>query len=58
MLHSFSIKNIFYDKMDLKLFYFDVATYSPMVITGELKKGEIKCAVKLEEAQKLQKYWK
>ena len=44
--------------MDLKLFYFDVATYSPMVITGELKKGETKCAVKLEEAQKLQKYWK
>ena len=24
VLHSFSIKNIFYDKMDLKLFYFDV----------------------------------
>ena len=24
-LHSFSIKNIFYDKMDLRLFYFDVA---------------------------------
>ena len=23
-LHSFSIKNIFYDKMDLRLFYFDV----------------------------------
>ena len=25
VLHSFSIKNIFYDKMDLRLFYFDVA---------------------------------
>ena len=25
VLHSFSIKNIFYDKMDLKGFYFDVA---------------------------------
>ena len=24
-LHSFSIKNNFNDKMDLKLFYFDVA---------------------------------
>ena len=25
VLHLFSIKNIFYDKMYLKLFYFDVA---------------------------------
>ena len=25
--HSFSIKNIFYDKMDLRLFYFDVVIY-------------------------------
>ena len=25
VLHSFSIKNIFYVKMDLRLFYFDVA---------------------------------
>ena len=25
VLHSFSIKNIFYDKMDLRLFYFDEA---------------------------------
>ena len=25
VLHSFSIKNILYDKMDLRLFYFDVA---------------------------------
>ena len=25
VLHSFSIKNIFYDKMDVRLFYFDVA---------------------------------
>ena len=25
VLHLFSIKNIFYDKMDLSLFYFDVA---------------------------------
>ena len=24
VLHSFSIKNIFYDTMDLRLFYFDV----------------------------------
>ena len=24
-LHSFSIKNIFYDKMDLRLSYFDIA---------------------------------
>ena len=27
VLHSFSIKNIFYDKMELRLFYFDVAIY-------------------------------
>ena len=27
VLHSFSIKNIFDDKMDLRLFYFDVAIY-------------------------------
>ena len=27
VLHSFSIKNIFYDKMDLRLFYFHVTTY-------------------------------
>ena len=26
-LHSFSIKNIFYDKMDLRLFYFDATIY-------------------------------
>ena len=24
VLHSFSIKNIFYDKMDLRLFYFEI----------------------------------
>ena len=24
VLHSFSIKNVFYDKMDLRPFYFDV----------------------------------
>ena len=27
VLHSFSIKNIFYDKMDLRLFYFRVTIY-------------------------------
>ena len=27
-LHSFSIKNIFCDKMDLRLFYFDVVNFS------------------------------
>ena len=27
VLHSFSIKNIFKDKMDLRFFYFDVASY-------------------------------
>ena len=26
-LHSFSIKNIFYYKMDLRLFYFDVTIF-------------------------------
>ena len=28
VLHSFSIKNIFYDKMGLRLSYFDKAIYS------------------------------
>ena len=27
VLHSFSVKNIFYDKMDLRLFYFDVVKW-------------------------------
>ena len=27
VLHSFSIQNIFYDKVDFKLFYFRVAIY-------------------------------
>ena len=31
VLHSFSIKNILYDKMDVKLFYFHVAIYSCIV---------------------------
>ena len=28
VLNSFSIKNIFYDKIDLRFFYFDVAFLS------------------------------
>ena len=28
VLHSFSIKNIFYEKMDLSLFYFPVVSLS------------------------------
>ena len=28
VLHSFSIKNIFYNEVDLRLFYFDVVIYS------------------------------
>ena len=27
VLHSFAIKNIFHEKMNLRLFYFDVATF-------------------------------
>ena len=27
VLHSFSIKSTFYDKMDFRLFYFDVAKW-------------------------------
>ena len=27
VLHSFSIKNIFYGKMDLRLFYFNMTIY-------------------------------
>ena len=30
VLHSFSIKNIFYDKMDLRLFYFDMTKLSSL----------------------------
>ena len=33
VLHSFSIKNIFYDTMNLRLFYFDVTTFQSMMIT-------------------------
>ena len=28
VLHSFSIKNIFYGKVDLRLFYFRITTFS------------------------------
>ena len=28
VLHSFSIKNIFYDKMEVRLFYFHVMKYN------------------------------
>ena len=28
VLHSFSIKNVFYGKMDLMLFYFDAAIFN------------------------------
>ena len=31
VLYSFSVKNIFYDKMDLSLFYFDVANYNSLL---------------------------
>ena len=27
VLHAFSIKNIFYDKLDLRRFYFDVTNF-------------------------------
>ena len=30
-LHSFSIKNVFYDKIDSRIFYFHVAIYRPVV---------------------------
>ena len=33
-LQSFSIKNIFYDKMDSRLFYFDVAHCNANQMTG------------------------
>ena len=33
VLHSFSIKNVFYDKMDLRLFYFHV-TMPGLLILG------------------------
>ena len=31
VLYSFSVKNIFYDEMDLSLFYFDVANYNSLL---------------------------
>ena len=33
VLLSFSIKNIFYDTMNLRLFYFDVTIFQSMMIT-------------------------
>ena len=36
VLHSVSIKNILCDKMDLRLFYFDVAMYFIFVIGGAI----------------------
>ena len=36
VLHSFFIKNIFYDKMDLRLFYFDVAMFFRIVTPLEI----------------------
>ena len=34
VLHSFSIKNIFYDKMDLGFFYFDMTKCEPWLLLG------------------------
>ena len=36
VLHPFSIKNIFYDKMDVRLFYFVVAIYETETVTSGL----------------------
>ena len=36
-LHLFSIKNIFYDKVDLRLFYFDVVIYDMRLSVQEQK---------------------
>ena len=36
VLHSLSIKNIFYDKIELRLFYFDVAIYPRKTIVPEI----------------------
>ena len=38
VLHSFSIKNIFYDKMDLSLFYFHVTISNVMCCGDDLRK--------------------
>ena len=38
VLHSFSIKNIFYDKMDLRLFYFHMTILNFMTGTGVPKR--------------------
>ena len=40
VLHSFSIKNIFYDKMDLRLFYFRV-TIQPFFFHPKKQKGKL-----------------
>ena len=39
VLHSFSIKNIFHDKMDLRLFYFDAVTGSKTDIRTKCNKN-------------------
>ena len=39
VLHSFSIKNIFHDKMDLKLFYFDAVIGSKIDIRTKCNKN-------------------
>ena len=39
VLHSFSIKNIFYDKTDLRLFYIRVTIYS--LLTTEILKQSL-----------------
>ena len=41
VLHSFSIKNIFYDKMDLKLFYFHVTIHCPFILQNRFKKEKV-----------------
>ena len=37
VLNSFSLKNIFHNKMDLRLFYFYVTVYSVKVVPGKLR---------------------
>ena len=37
VLHSFSIKNIFDDKMDLRLFNFDVTIYGSAVFNADFE---------------------
>ena len=48
VLHSFSIKNIFYDKMDLSLFYTKLILFLDKLVKGSIKYNLLVCAFRKE----------